>query len=456
MEEYICINLEQIKEKSPSNYNEIIKILKFIYHTIYKKNFDEEIKHTNWNSTKEELSRLRFFTYNEFVGKNNELLSILFAMYNNEDKRFAQKFFQKVNIPIDILENNIKQDTKVYQYIYNLYIVLKAYECNKNNFENFSAIIDDVAYTFTKGEKYMKPEELKENFRNKKNLINQIVKVKYYYENESLRNLLKTIIKEFNECYSAEKYERLNNVCALLKELNDDIIIMTKLEGYKIDEKLEKDIISDITLLLKDNLYPGEGPLYARNLLIGNRYYILKEEIDSVLPEHRKEVFEYLKDLNIDMFKELNNNEDEDSFTKCIKIIFDSDTYHELLEKLDIIKIASKEYKNNKELALNLLKDLTSDKHKEVINGIIISYPKDSINKITKPRTIAQRMTELYKQNDLIDQNEMELSINQSGSISEFMKLIESKIEAHSKKQNQTKKQEKQRIIRKNPFLPKR
>ena len=451
MEEYICINLEQIKEKSSSNYNEIIKILKFIYHTIYEeyqKKFNEGLRGTleSYN-TKYTIS----FIYNEFIGKNNGLLSILFDMYNNEDQRFAQKFYQKVNIPIDLLENNIKQDTNVYQYIYNLHTMLKAYEYNKNNFENFSAIIDDAAYTFPKNRQFMEKVKVKEIWTKKKKLINEIIRVKYYFENDLLRNLLKKVIEEFEECYSEEKYEWLNSICTLLKELDDDIIIMTKLVGNKIDDKLEKDIISDISSLLRGNLSPGEGPLYARNLLIGNRYYVLKEEISSVLPEHRKEVFEYLKDLNIDMFEELNKEEDGDSFNKCIKIIFDSDTYHELLEKLNTIKMASNEYENNKELALNLLKDLTSDKHKEVINDITISYPKDSINKINKPRTIAQRMTELYKQNGLIDENAM-LAISMTTSISEFMKLVESKIETHKQTKNQYQKE----IIKRNPFFSKR
>ena len=80
-----------------------------------------------------------------------------------------------------------------------------------------------------------------------------------------------------------------------------------------------------------------------------------------------------------------------------MEIVFDSDSYHEMSSKLNLMKDASLAYENgNKKEALELIKEIDSDKHKEIFNDKIVSYPKSSINQIDKPKRIIDRMKYLY------------------------------------------------------------
>ena len=103
--------------------------------------------------------------------------------------------------------------------------------------------------------------------------------------------------------------------------------------------------------------------------------------------------------MDIDFFDELNKdlNDSNDSFITLMKIAFDSDSYHELGSKLNDIIKASKLYKTNKSEALKVIEELQTKKHKEVIDGIVVAYSDNSINKIDKPKTIFERMLALYR-----------------------------------------------------------
>ena len=433
MENIICINLEKIKEENVKKYEEARKILKFVYNTAKEKSFKTDL-------------------YDKLMS-NNGIVEMLFDICNDKDERFAQKFFQKTSIPIDFLEDDILGEPEPYRYVFNLYTMLKAYECNKENYENFEAIVKDVCYTFDCGDGITMDDSTTEKWlQSKKELIDKIVNIKEYSNNKLLRELLKRTISEISMVYEKEEIERLNEMFSLYRNLNIDLERYKRC-GYVVSDETVKEVLEDITLLVHRDLLPGSEPLYDRILLLGDRYKCLKEAIKVVLPQHRKEVFAYLKHLNLDMFEELNQDSKEDSFNECIKIIFDSDTYQELLEKLDIIKMASKEYEynKNKSLAFSLLKDLGSDKHKEVVDGKIISYPTDSINKINKPDSIAKRMEYLYKQNDLINPG-INLIYDQPETIIDYLRKIETERESYKKLKNKSKEELQETPVKKKRF----
>ena len=79
-------------------------------------------------------------------------------------------------------------------------------------------------------------------------------------------------------------------------------------------------------------------------------------------------------------------------------IVLDSDTYYEIKSKLhDLIK-ASKIYEEDEKDALKLISELNSVKHKEVIDGIVMSWPENNnINKVEKPKQIIERMMKLHQ-----------------------------------------------------------
>ena len=99
----------------------------------------------------------------------------------------------------------------------------------------------------------------------------------------------------------------------------------------------------------------------------------------------------------MNMFDDLNKNCSEDSFVCCMEIVFDSDSYHELLSKLSCLQEAGKLYEmKSKKEAFEKIKELDFPNHKKKYNGEIVSYPENCMNKVEKPKTLFRREKELY------------------------------------------------------------
>ena len=113
----------------------------------------------------------------------------------------------------------------------------------------------------------------------------------------------------------------------------------------------------------------------------------------------QNDILSYIKKMDSSFFEFLNEKlEVEDSFISCMNMALDSDTYYEVASKLDDIVKASKTYKEDLISSLDLIKDLKSTRHKEVIDGVVMSWPENNnINKINKPEKIIDRMRKLQQ-----------------------------------------------------------
>lgn len=439
MDEKTCERLEELKKNFPNNYSNVIRVLRFIYHTAIDESINSKInkleieydiyKTSNRNgytSCYDDICKLRdrkAMIFRELVNPFKGIKDLLFEIVEDESKEFANYFFKKIDIPLDLFENQIFSETDPSFYMYNIFAMLKAYKGNKNDFEKFKLMVDDIVFTFANSNE-------KENNRYKTTIVTQIINCSYYENGNLLQTLLKRVIKEFNKEYSGKEVTRLNKMFDYLRNLEYDANRYRR-SGYQIPEETEKTISNDIMLLVHRDLLTSSIPFYEEILLFGDRYNCLKKELERINFQYREEVQSYFSKLSVSMFEELNFGRQTDSFDDCIKIIFDSDTYSELLSKLNSLKEANKEYKDgNKKRAFELLRELNSDKHKEKFGDVVVSYSTNSINKPEKPRRIEERMKELYNKNDLLPKN-WQWDMNKDKTILELTSTIKEKIVEH-------------------------
>ena len=124
------------------------------------------------------------------------------------------------------------------------------------------------------------------------------------------------------------------------------------------------------------------------------------------------------------MFAEINKTSDRDSFETYMDILFDSDTNTELLNKMRMLEMASEKYSSgDTDGALLTLSALDSDINKERHGDIVVEFPKENtINKVSKPKTINERMEILYREKDLI-RDEFSLTEKRK-SLEEFKRQV--------------------------------
>lgn len=326
----------------------------------------------------------RFFTTYVRTDVSYKCIKYLEDMYNNSDKRFYDLFYEKL-YPFGSF-GEISTSYLKHNYI-KYYAILCCYNANKDNFENYSLIVDDILKIKEpfEGDLFLDSKLVNRNLK----LIEDIVSYKDYNKHLDLANVLSSLIVGVNvkgNYFTEKEYDFLS--------------MFFKAVNYVGDKKNDNNIsliLLDILKLKETYIIPNYNPLFY----YGNRYeYMCNLEIEDNV-NLKQEIFSEVRSLNYDLFNDLNENDGEDSFISCMNCVFDSDSYHELFSKLNLLKSASSWYElGHKVDALAMIKDLNSDSLKKVYNGMLFSYPKNSINIIIKPRRIIDRMKELYSKFD--------------------------------------------------------
>lgn len=440
IENQLAINLLKLKKESKEKYDQALNIIEFLYKDIKEDGIDKIIDYhdaiyqtsrqidkyeivSRFNALKKEL-------FSKFIESDDGVLAILFEMLNDEDNRFKDKFFESVEVSIDILKRKVSSSSSNYLYAFNIYTLLKAYEQNKDNYHNFEKILDDVVFLFIPNEE-MSNISYTSNYMEKKSMIDSIVKIADYRNLKNLQNLLKKVLNGITKRNNETEVARLNEMFNMYHEFYSDIRKLTRL-GYNISEDLKVEIADDISLLVHDDLLPGIYPYYNGSLLLENRYKYFKEKIRVVNPHYRKEVFEFIKKLTPGIFE--NKIDETDSFEKYMDIVFDSDTYKELMNKLNVLKEAHDKYVSGNKDTSYLLDELSDKRHKDSFGKIIISYEGSSNNKIDKPNTIDKRMKNLYKKYDLVGE-EFDFD-EQKENLSSLISIIDEEILNYDIKKN--------------------
>lgn len=269
-------------------------------------------------------------------------------------------------------------------FIFPLGLMLEAEVYHKDNFENFNALVDDLGEI----ERSFYREDFKKiDFFHSSLFLKPLLSHPNYKNLPNFRSFMMHEIANLDTRYLGKIYMLYNRFNELKKDYNSEYL----------------DSIFD--LKVKSISENGKDKTYCSNILLAKegRFLYLNDKLMEVETNRfiRKEIFSYIKKFNIEMFDVLNEGSSEDSFIQCMDIVFDSDTYCEMFNKLKVLKNISDMYRLGSTIdALNKLKDLNNCSYKEMLNDQIVSYPINSINQVEKPKRIIDRMKELYPRFD--------------------------------------------------------
>lgn len=426
--------LTKLKKEDKEKYYQVKRILTYLYKTIKvdyfeKKSIELALNDKKGKGVKQVVSNASQLLYKEYINGQDGILDNLINLCNDTENKYFEKFYDGIETFLEMSENNLYSDYKIYNYAFNIYVMLRTYQLNPHNYDTFSKVVDEYSSFFITSVLGFKgivsshlwgPEV--PYFIRKKGIIDYLIAHKEYQTLPIIRENLKQVLNEINLRYESnleneydslmKKYELLYKYIAELKE--KEIVVFEETISA-----LEKSFFDTINNSVRSGLFPDDYRritnesinYFSKILLIGQRRNFFKDEINEVETNQKfiNEIITYTEKMDYELFEYMNKELDykEDSFITCMKIVFDSDTYHELISKLDDIVLASQKYPEDPKGALKIIEELKSDKHKEVINGVTLSWPKsNSINQIEKPKKIFERMLTLHQKLDYAPKKE--------------------------------------------------
>ena len=318
------------------------------------------------------------------------------------EEKFVEKYRSGYSNYKNLLNHLDINSSECYDYYYvAIFTIFKAYIHNKNDFDSFSNIVDDVLSSEINSARFLKG-------------IDIIVRCTNYKEMTNIRRLMKMMLKSYVDLIYllSPSKELYDSFLAIYKQMIDDytelgekcdIDAFNKVLDFRVGELLKKYGSYESLYVPRKEKRLIEVYYYDKALLKGNRYFYFNEKLREVEDRiyFRYTISSYLEHVNFKLFEELNEEKGKDSFISCIDMVFDSDSYQELFSKLDSIVTASIKYESGDFTeAFDIINELNSDKHKEVYCGEMVSYPTNTMNLISKPKRIIDRMKYLYNRID--------------------------------------------------------
>ena len=331
---------------------------------------------------------------------SGELCSILEDMAKDSDKSYIDSvmrglkpksitedssFYRRYSYPF----NTSYLERDLIEHFMKYYMVLKGYQ--KGNFESFNCLVNDVSSFDVSRVGQVYPKILSKTFNRVSEIVDRIVGCEYYKDMPNSRRLLERIYEKFSRCdaFLDDLYHEYNPKLEVF--VDADLLKIDKKKACMMFDKMVKDFQTDSKYC--------ENYFYSMILIPGDRFEFVNSKLIELEGNYsiRKSIFERIKNLNMNMFDDLNKNSSEDSFISCMEIVFNSDSYYELLSKLSCLQESSRLYEmESKKEAFEKIKELDSIKHKKKYNGEVVSYPENCMNRVEKPKTIFRREKELY------------------------------------------------------------
>lgn len=295
-------------------------------------------------------------------------------------------------------------------YIVTVVLMVDAFKLHRDNFDNFAAIIDDVTSINLdyKSENYQKIDPFLNNM-----YLEKLLSISSYKDLPNFRKFMINAITNLDTYEFDRIYKIYKGLCFYKNVYDSDYL----------------DSIFD--LRVKSIMENGKDKTFWSEIILAKegRFSYINEKLIEVEDNEliREDVFSYIRDLNSEMFADLNQSSDKDSFITCMDVVFDSDTYSEMSNKLKELKNASFKYAYGKRKeAFEIIRDFGKCSYKEVLNGKEVSYPKNSINVITKPKKIIDRMRELYPKFDSSISSDFLDNVHRTSSkLNKFNKIVQ-------------------------------
>lgn len=411
--------LQEIRQEQPEFYEPIKRLLKYMYKTVRKDYFDVEANDFFKIGEKDKgknvlAAQKNMFTY--YVEAEDGILDNLIQI-TKQNPEYFKYFYNKVEPFLEMVEDGIYSEYGIYKYVFNIYTMLRFYTLHKEDFEGFKTITDDLSALFItsllnidRSVSYLWGAN-KPNFYTKKDVLESLLALPNYKTNPKIREELKKVLDEINYIYDdnlLKEYKKMSDTLISLYQAVEDL----KEKDYTVKKEVIDSLEDEIMYNTRNGKVTGDysekrrqaafNPVFFTPLfLIKERYEYFKEILNKKEDNQyiQNDILNYIKKMDSSFFDFLNEKmEVQDSFISCMNIVLDSDTYREVASKLDDIVKASKLYKEDEQSALDLICDLKSTKHKEVIDGVVMSWPENNnINKTNKPEKIIDRMRLLQK-----------------------------------------------------------
>lgn len=412
--------LKNTRQNNPEYYEPVKRILGYIYKTVkkdfFQKQADDFLKIGEKDKGKNVYAAEKNMFQN-YVESEEGILNTLIKMLDNNPEYFKY-FYSKIEPFLEMSDNGIYSEYGIYKYVFNIYTMLELYNLYPNDFESFKAVVDDLSNFFITSVlntdrhiSYIWGAE-KPSFGTKKDIIIALLSISNYKNHPKIREEVKRVLDEINYTYEESLIRQYQFVTTQLSGLYLASNKL-KLKGFdvtpQIIDQLEDEImVNIINSKIHDNGHSDrrrqasfQTVLYTPILLVKERYDFIKERLDLVedKTEIKGDVLSYIQQIDSDFFEYLGKHTyPKDAFIACMEIVLDSDTYYEVASKLTDLVEAAKIYKEDEMKALELVTELKSSKHKQVIDGVVMAWPENNnINKTEKPVKIIDRMMKLQR-----------------------------------------------------------
>lgn len=336
--------------------------------------------------------------------KNELKKECLFLIDNlkviGRDKKFVDKLRDLYDTELELSKS--LEISNIYNVLYIRAYVL-AYFIHRDDFDSFSVIVNDICRLKCRHT----PSKIEVFSDLYFEVMRDIISEPNYKNMPNLRKTFSLILEDaatnragiLVDYYQKISYQMLEDYLAI--DVDNDEYYYKVLEARLGDclEKYDNSISNSIF-----SLYFGiEDLYYSKILLYEDRFFYLNAKIKEIegVSILRRDIFKCIEKFSVEMFNELNEDSMKDSFITCMDVVFDSDSYFELNNKLAALGEASKLYNCGfVDEAFSLVKSLKDEKHKKKYLGKLFSYCNNGMNLISKPKRIIDREKELYSKLD--------------------------------------------------------
>lgn len=339
-----------------------------------------------------------------FIVGYESIITYFTEMIEDNYPEFIDAFFERVSIFFDMSEGHYydENDFTSLAFIFNIYAMLKGYHEHKDDLAVFNTILDDCSFLVDSQYLLSNPSWAANHLKGKKEYIDMLLETRFFGEVLQIRDLFKETLKnmvhdsEFSEKDIEKKSKFIEGIGYIYNDLES-------LKGENPNYLLvDFDSMFKVVKNHFNNSDANESIYYCKTLLIDERFAYMNESLDKHIHNRdiKYSIYKYIKDFDRGMFDYLNNssNNGKDSFIEIMKMVFDSDTYHELEAKLEVIVKASNDYTaGNKDGVLNIYNNLSDPSLKKMIEDNVLIYGDNSLNKTDKPDLISERMRKIYE-----------------------------------------------------------
>ncbi len=383
--------IANIKGSNKKYETDILKLLRYLCYDIFA--FDNEYNNNlqkRIDNIRSDLKRQRSqvkesqlsecqtqqnqLYYGYTLEKEDSIFVYLSEMLEEEKEEYLECFFSSIRPFLKMIEYKTlrKGENEPITYALNLYIMLYGYHEYKDDFATFSRIVKHSVPFFID---FSKSYSIKQ-YLAVKNVVPYFMENKHF-QIDYIFNFFFHHIDDLED-KKIRKYQ-LQFIDQVLKHKEDLI-----LEGINPG-------ILNISAIIEKVLNSHYSPdiYYNKGLLIGNRYTYMQEKLEEVEPNQA------IKDLMFECISKIDGtkilfDEGRDLYIRYMDLIFDSDTYQEVYNK---VKVLENHPQEKKEKLISLLQ---SDECKGIIRNKKAIYEENSLIPVKKPAYIKDRMAAIY------------------------------------------------------------